>query len=79
MREKLIDLLYGAEGLVNNELPTIEMVADYLISKGVTIPVYCRDCKWWHDLKCTNINGAHCLVMNEYWFCRSGERKNNDA
>jgi hypothetical protein len=38
MREKLIDLLYEAEGLVNNELPTIEMVADHLIANGVTVP-----------------------------------------
>lgn len=37
MREKLIDLLYEAEGLVNNELPTIEMVADHLIANGVTL------------------------------------------
>lgn len=39
--------------------------------------VRCRDCKWWHDMKCTNINGANCLVMNENWFCCSGERKDN--
>lgn len=38
MREKLIDLLYEAEGFVNNELPTIEMVADHLIANGVTVP-----------------------------------------
>ena len=37
MRKKLIDLLYEAEGLVNNELPTVEMVADYLLAHGVTI------------------------------------------
>lgn len=37
MRENLIDLLYEAEGLVNNELPTIEMVADHLIANGVTV------------------------------------------
>lgn len=39
--------------------------------------VRCKDCKWWHDMKCTNINGANCLVMNENWFCCSGERKDN--
>ena len=36
-REKLIDLIYEAEGLVNNNLPTVEMVADHLIANGVTV------------------------------------------
>ena len=35
-REKLIDLLYEAEGLTNNEYPTVEMMADYLLAHGVT-------------------------------------------
>ena len=36
-REKLIELLWDAYELVNNELPTMEMVADRLIANGVTV------------------------------------------
>ena len=36
-REKLIELLWDACELVNNELPTMEMVADYLIANGATV------------------------------------------
>ena len=37
MREKLIELLEEAEGLVNNDEPSLEQIADHLISHGVTI------------------------------------------
>jgi hypothetical protein len=37
MREKLIELLEEAEGLVNNDEPSLEQIADYLIAHGVTI------------------------------------------
>ena len=37
-RDRLIDLLEQAEGQVNNDVPSLEMIADYLIAKGVTIP-----------------------------------------
>ena len=37
MREKLIELLEEAEGLINNDEPSLEQIADYLISNGVTI------------------------------------------
>ena len=37
MREKLIDLLEQAEGLVNNDVPTPEQIADFLIAHGVTV------------------------------------------
>ena len=39
MREKLIELLEEAEGLVNNDEPSLEQIADYLIAHGVTVPV----------------------------------------
>lgn len=35
-REKLIELLEEAEGLVNNDVPSLEQIADYLIAYGVT-------------------------------------------
>ena len=48
MRNRLANLLYEAEGQVNNEYPTVEMVADYLIENDVIVPpckvgdtVYC--------------------------------------
>ena len=37
MREELIELFYEAEGLVNNDVPSVETTVDYLISKGVVI------------------------------------------
>lgn len=38
MRDRLVDLLYEAEGQVNNDYPTVEMIADYLIASGVIVP-----------------------------------------
>ena len=38
IRERLIELLEEAEGQVNNEYPTVEMVADYLIENDVIVP-----------------------------------------
>lgn len=35
-REKLIELLFEAEGLVNNDSPTLEQISDHLIANGVT-------------------------------------------
>lgn len=40
MRNRLIELLYEAEGQVNDDLPTVEQVADYLIGRGVIVKGY---------------------------------------
>lgn len=40
MRDRLIELLSEAEGQINNDLPTVEQVADYLIEHGVTVDGY---------------------------------------
>ena len=40
MKEKLIQLLYEAEGQVNNDLPRLEQIAEYLIEHGVTVKGY---------------------------------------
>ena len=77
MREKLIELLEEAPGHANNEVYSFREIAVFLVANGVTIPVKCKDCKWWHDQRCTNINGANCLIFNPHWFCCSGERKDN--
>ena len=47
-------------------------------SADVVEVVRCKDCKWWKEYHCTNINGAFGVVENENWFCCSGERKDND-
>ena len=46
-REKLADLIYEASGLINNELPTVEQMADHLIANGVTLQQLdgCEYCK----------------------------------
>lgn len=37
MRDILINLLEEAEGSINNDIPAVEQIADYLISRGVII------------------------------------------
>ncbi len=37
MRDKLAGLLGEAEGQINNDLPTLEQIADYLIEHGVIV------------------------------------------
>lgn len=37
MRNRLANLLYEAEGQVNNEYPTVEMIAERLIANGVIV------------------------------------------
>lgn len=38
MRDRLASLISEAEGLVNNDLPTVEQIADYLLANGVIVP-----------------------------------------
>lgn len=38
MRDRLIELLEQVEGQVNNDIPSLESIADYLIANGVTLP-----------------------------------------
>lgn len=84
-REKLIDILIDGNNTmwwVFLDNYQISAFADYLISKGVTIPVRCKDCK-----KCIvrrlpdlgTIISTHCNLyrrdVNENEFCSYGERK----
>lgn len=40
--------------------------------------VRCKDCKWWKDEICTNVNGAYKnLIFNPDWHCASGERRDD--
>ena len=65
-REKLIEILIEKE----NGL-TFEQLADYLISKGVTIPVRCGECE--KERECKNAQ-----YLGETGFCSYGERKEDD-
>ena len=37
-RKRLIELLYEAEAQVNNDLPSLEQIADHLLANGVIVP-----------------------------------------
>lgn len=37
-RDKLIELIEQAEGLKNNDFPSVEEIADYLLANGVIVP-----------------------------------------
>ena len=88
-REKLIDLIYesgqlGVFASYDSEMRMCERFADYLISKGVTIPVRCVDCKRCFEKRTKRNNQLmrFCMRMdgNEFQvnandFCSYGERK----
>jgi hypothetical protein len=40
MKNRLAELLAEAEGQINNDLPTVEQIADYLIEHGVIVKGY---------------------------------------
>jgi hypothetical protein len=40
MRDKLASLIAEAEAQINNDLPTVEYIADYLIEHGVVVKGY---------------------------------------
>ncbi len=37
-RDRLIELIEQAEGLKNNDFPSVEEIADYLLANGVIVP-----------------------------------------
>ena len=77
-REKLIKVLqnnpYGQY--------TYEEFADYLISKGVTIPVRCGECRYKDEIFFKGKGFPICRVSGrattETAFCSYGERKEDD-
>ena len=91
MKKKLIELIssteYGNGSLVgkNFQKGFIEKIADHLIANGVTIPVRCKECKY-YDEKDEDCN--HPGLWAEYAsdfglgmypddFCSIGERRND--
>lgn len=89
MREKLIELLVNLTDRLGCQLVGYSLatkIADRLIANGVTIPVRCKDCKYWKpgdsfsgdsldDIQ--RIGG--CPIMRfgrrENDFCCEGERR----
>ena len=81
MMDRLIELLEEAEGQVNNDIPPLEMIADYLIENGVVSVVRCKYCKHYKAQK-QSINWKNkkkyccrvvALKVNENDYCSYGE------
>lgn len=81
--DRLAELLEEAEGLVNNDLPSLEQMAGYLIEHGVNIPVRCKECQYgkyyeesggWH---CRSQNGLNRSVFPDE-YCSWGERREGE-
>lgn len=74
MKEKLIDLLEAAPGHANNEIYSISEIADHLIANGVTIPVRCKECRYYKE------DGEYCGFWGELrhseHFCDEGVSDN---
>lgn len=75
-RERLIELLESAESAVywnGSDKGFIQKIADHLIANGVTIPVRCKDCRYYND------DGEYCGMWGEVrhpeHFCDEGARK----
>lgn len=80
MRNKLAELLEEAEGLVNNDRPSLEAVAEYLIAHGVTIPERCKDCAREGTEKCPMVHrdpifGNLYSETRPMGYCSYGERR----
>lgn len=57
---------------------SLENLKEYLQKNDIVEVTRCKDCKWWRDKECTNVNGARGYVPNPNWFCGSGERRTNN-
>lgn len=81
IRERLIDLLEQADGQVNNDIPSLEMIADYLIANGVVPVVMCKDCKHYKKINYDDISQNTCEITTKrqqpYDYCSYGERRDN--
>lgn len=58
---------------------TIEYINENKEDADYVKVVRCKNCKWWQNNKCTNINGAYGnIIINPDWFCCSGMLKENN-
>ena len=89
MREKLFELLKGTPHVVIWD-EAGKRIADHLIANGVTIPVRCKDCKYfvrdyrdmWCDYHTSNAADPRCdgaCWVHEDDFCSYGERRTDNA
>ena len=83
-RNRLIDLLEQAEGQVNNDVPSLESMADYLIAHDVVPVIRCKDCIYNKSKSAEFDNIIFChkelpkaRTLND--FCSYGERKNENG
>lgn len=78
MRDKLAELLEQAEGQVNNDVPSLEMIADYLIANDVDKVVRCKDCAKRLTRECALWYGttANNGKTTDY-FCAAGQLNEN--
>lgn len=81
MREKLIELANeyfdSYPWYADIEDLNGEEMADHLIANGVTIPVRCKDCSFWHDFEthmdCRNPFGIGIPKPDD--FCSYGKKR----
>lgn len=84
MRDRLIELLYEAEGTVNNDFPTVEQIADHLLANGVIVQAH-GEWKKFQELYpryvCTCCNHLYNNKLYKYCpFCGAKmERSNENA
>lgn len=71
-REKLIGLLNQNCGYVEEQ--PAEILADYLIANGVTIPVRCDECKYYNRDK-DMCSRQVCMSTHKNGFCDFGKAK----
>ena len=84
MRERLIDLLEQADGQANNDIPSLEIIADYLIKNGIVPVVKCKDCKYYKPyVKPVEDFDGECIVResetDENESCSYEVRKNGET
>ena len=89
MREKLIELLETAAdpldvAVCGEVLVSTSKIADHLIANGVTIPVRCKDCKYYteEEFRCDHPELNWEVECYDHWidcnpddFCSKGERR----
>lgn len=79
-KEKLLNLLKLTPHIGMSD-EAAEMIVDHLIANGVTIPVYCEDCKHCKDSYCYRkvFGNFEPVIVTPKGFCAHGERKDDDA
>ena len=84
IRERVIDLLEQADGQANNDIPSLDMIVDYLIKNGIIPVVNCNDCKYYKPyVKPVEDFDGECIARecetDENEFCSYGERMDGET